>query len=93
MCLVKLEMKVSIGVQAGHHITYDDAVPVDLVDRRLLFDHHSLSLETALLLAEATFNNGVCGQNLCHESVGGYVEGVRDPYDVELFEFLGVRFS
>ena len=44
--------------------TYDDSIPLDLVERRLLFDDDVLALESALLLAEAAFQNGVGSEDL-----------------------------
>jgi hypothetical protein len=37
--------------------THDDALPFDLMKRRLLLDHDAFALETGLLLAEATVIN------------------------------------
>jgi len=44
--------------------TYNNPVPLDGVQRGLLLDDITLSFEALLLLSEAAFEDGVCGDYL-----------------------------
>ena len=63
MSFVKLFQSLSrVRAPVGNR-THNGAVPLNLVQRRCLFDDLPLPFETVLLLPEAGFQYGVCREN------------------------------
>ena len=69
--------------------TYNDPVPVDLMQGGGLFDDMSFALKTAFLLSEAAFHHRETGQNLSMFSVD-QTKSRHATYNVIFFELFGV---